>query len=125
MLINLSNHPSINWASEQLNAAKVYGEIVDLPFPEVNPMGDELYIVDLAKNYAQQIKQLLLNAPDMMHAVHVMGELTFCFTLISHLKNAGITCVASTSQRMVTQHGNEKVTQFKFVQFRKYNSLCH
>lgn len=125
MLINLSNHPSINWAGEQLNAAKVYGEIVDLPFPEVNPMGDELYIADLAKNYGNQVKQLLVNATNSNHAVHLMGELTFCFALISLLKNVGIPCVASTSQRVVSQHGNQKVTTFTFVQFRNYNSLCH
>lgn len=36
MLINLSNHPSAGWNSEQtLKAEEIYGEICDYPFPAV------------------------------------------------------------------------------------------
>lgn len=37
MLINCSNHPSRLWGDPQKEAAKVYGEIMDIPFPQVNP----------------------------------------------------------------------------------------
>lgn len=44
MLLNLSNHPSSLWCDEQIKAAEtLFGEIVDLPFPQVDPNGDEAY----------------------------------------------------------------------------------
>lgn len=44
MLLNLSNHPSSLWCDEQKKAAEtLFGEIVDLPFPQVDPNGDEAY----------------------------------------------------------------------------------
>ena len=42
MFVNLSNHPSSNWTPEQISAAG--GNVVDLPFPQVLPDGDEAYI---------------------------------------------------------------------------------
>ncbi len=35
--INLTNHPSTKWGADQLAAAKKYGNIVDIPFPAVDP----------------------------------------------------------------------------------------
>ncbi|MBK8390607.1 MAG: hypothetical protein IPL23_15555 [Saprospiraceae bacterium] len=32
MLINLSNHPSANWSTNQITAASKYGDIIDIPF---------------------------------------------------------------------------------------------
>lgn len=40
VFINCSNHPSERWSREQKQAAEGYGEIVDLPFPEVDPSWD-------------------------------------------------------------------------------------
>ncbi|MDR3261870.1 MAG: hypothetical protein LBT78_08560 [Tannerella sp.] len=51
MLINLSNHPSALWQAPQLEVATVYGEIIDLPFPVVDPEGDATYIQSLGKEY--------------------------------------------------------------------------
>ena len=44
MFINLSNHPHCRWLPEQLKAAERYGEVVDLPFPQIPPQmtGEEL-----------------------------------------------------------------------------------
>lgn len=33
MFINLTNHPSDKWSKEQLEAARKYGEVVELVFP--------------------------------------------------------------------------------------------
>ena len=53
--------------------------------------------------------------------VHVMGELTFCFSVVQQLKEKGVRCVASTTERIVEETAdNKKVTQFSFVQFREY-----
>ena len=45
MFINFSNHPSKAWGKTQLNAAMEYGEVIDIPFPAVNPYSnkEEIY----------------------------------------------------------------------------------
>ena len=42
MFINFSNHPSEAWGKTQLNAAMEYGEVIDIPFPAVNPYSNEV-----------------------------------------------------------------------------------
>jgi len=37
MLINLSNHPTRLWDNAQLDAASVYGDIVEIEFPAIDP----------------------------------------------------------------------------------------
>lgn len=40
MLVNLSNHPSMMWAKEQMETALLlYGTVGDCPFPDVEPGG--------------------------------------------------------------------------------------
>lgn len=118
MFINLSNHPSARWSTKQIEAAKQYGDIMDIPFPSVNPDGDESYIKGLANKYFQQVIQLAQGQPVM---VHLMGEMTLTFILASRLKAAGIECVASTTERVVEENRpGIKTATFRFVRFRKY-----
>ena len=50
-----------------------------------------------------------------------MGEMTLTFRIVELLKAQGIRCVASTTERIVTDlPDNRKETQFTFVQFREY-----
>ena len=37
MFVNFTKHPSGSWGAAQRRAAQVYGEILDLPFPDVPP----------------------------------------------------------------------------------------
>ena len=37
MFINYTNHPSVSWGEKQTSEAKKYGEIVDMPFPNISP----------------------------------------------------------------------------------------
>lgn len=122
MLINLSNHPSINWSQEQkLKALELYKEIVDIPFPEVDPNGEEEYIENLAGEYLNKILEIKNRTSETV-VVHLMGELTFSFALLVKLKANGVRCVASTTQRVVMDEGNGRVTKlFRFVRFREYN----
>ena len=119
MLINLSNHPSSKWNSEQTEAAnRLYGEIVDLPFPQVDPNGDEAYVARLVDEYAGKVLQLAGKQPV---TVHLMGEMTFTCAMVARLREMGIGCVASTTARTVTELANgTKEAIFKFVRFRKY-----
>lgn len=118
MLINFSNHPSEYWGKKQLEAAKEYGELVDVPFPAIDPEADENCIKSLAEKYTEQ---LLAYAKDHLLTVHIMGEMTFVYRVVSLLKEQGITCIASTTVRdaEMTDDGR-KISDFQFVKFRRY-----
>ena len=118
MFINLSNHPSSKWDEAQIEYAKRYGDIIDLPFPQVDPDGDEAYIGNLVDEYVQSV--LALGGPAEL-TVHVMGEMTFTCAIVAKLKAAGATCVASTTERIIRQlPDGRKESIFRFVRFRQY-----
>lgn len=122
MLINLSNHPSDRWELPQKEAAlKEFGQIVDIPFPEIQPEWDTQQVVELAGKYLLQCIQTFQDAKDNTGAVHIMGEFTFTFALVSMLQQRGISCIASTTRRMVVDNpdGSRNV-QFDFIRFREY-----
>ena len=117
MFINLTNHPSENWSKEQREAAECYGEIVNLSFPIIEPTFTKEDILFLVREYAEAILGLM----DDNTVVHVMGEMTFTYNIVNALKEKGITCLASTTERntIMTPDG-KKISEFKFVQFREY-----
>ena len=120
MLINLTNHPSSRWSEKQKAAAEEeFGEIVDMPFPEIREEGCEWYVSDLADQYLRKI----LNMPDASpFVVHLMGEQTFSYALLKRLRARGITCVASTTKRIVKEEEPGRKTEviFQFERFRRY-----
>lgn len=118
LFINLSNHPSGSWSESQLKVAAEYGNIVDLPFPQVNEDGDEKYIEDLVDTYFAKVIELSGNIPC---TIHLMGELNFSFALVNKLKGMGYNCIASTTKRNVIElpDGSKNVA-FEFCRFRKY-----
>lgn len=122
MLINLSNHPVSKWSDEQLSAAQTqFGDVVDLPFPTVDPQVDEETISALADDFVSRVAEL---ADNHSVSVHLMGEMTLTFILVSRLQQRNISCVASTTQRIVNElpDGGKEV-KFQFVRFRKYAQL--
>ena len=124
MLINLSNHPSKYWGKKQIQTAtKTYGTIADISFPAINPDADSKQILEIAKQYFGKITSYFdecANTPQQ-NAVHIQGEFTFVFKLVNILKQSGIICLASTSERNVEFNENdEKVVKFVFVKFREY-----
>ncbi len=126
MFINFTNHPSGAWSEEQLAAARQYGEIYDLPFPVVEPEATEEDIEAMAAAYFKVVRRMIQDAEQtgnssLPHVVHIMGEMTLTFSVVSRLKQEGITCVASTTRREVsTLPDGSKVSTFKFVRLRKY-----
>ena len=119
MFINLSNHPSANWSMEQIEAARrLSGEIVDLPFPDIDPAGDETYIAALADDYCRKVLEISGNENVV---VHLMGEMTLTFALVQRLCMHSIPCVASTTERVTVEYADgRKESMFQFVHFRKY-----
>lgn len=113
MLLNLSNHPSASWSPAQLAAAG--GKVADLAFPQVAPDGDEAYIESLANEYLNKILKM-----NDIKTVHIMGEMTFCYKLITKLKAHNIRCLASTTKRETVEENGVKISKFNFVRFREY-----
>ena len=118
IFINLSNHPSSIWDIKQKESAEKFGEIVDILFPTVNPNDDRSQIETLADQYVKIIEEKAKNATAI---IHVMGEMTFTYSIVSRLKERGIGCVASTSERIVQETPDgQKISSFQFVRFREY-----
>ena len=120
MLINISNHPITYWDDEQKNAAKQYGKCVDLPFPSVDPHGGEDYIDKLAEEYVKQVIKYQSEYNESV-VVHLMGEMTFVYSLLEKLRQERIKCIASTTER-ISRYADDgvKETHFSFVRFRNY-----
>ncbi|MBO5816977.1 MAG: CRISPR-associated protein [Paludibacteraceae bacterium] len=119
MLINLSNHPSDKWSKTQTAAAnEQFGEIVDLPFPQIEPDATKADIAKIAQDYLTRVQQI--GQPNDT-AIHIMGEMTLTYQLVGMLKDAGYRCYASTTVREVyEQEPDKKIVIFQFVSFREY-----
>lgn len=115
-LINLTNHPYSEWGEAQKKASKIYGDCIDIPFPIVDPEAEAEDIAALADEYLHKITGLGEGL-----TVHVMGEQTFCYSLITKLKKLGIPSIASATARDVTilPDGSKQV-RFHFSRFREY-----
>ena len=121
MLLNLSNHPSTNWSTEQMSLAhQQFGEVVDMPYPKIEPLLDTEGVIVLAKAYCETI----LHKNKTHLTVHLMGEMSFCFALTKMLQQKGILVVCSTTDRTVLEEKDGKKTMlFRFQQFRPYPIL--
>ena len=119
VFINLSNHPSGKWDEEQKKAAMHYGEIIDIPFPEIPAQADEREVEELADQYLDQILQYKCGA------VMVQGEFTLTYRLIKLLAEKQITTLAACSERNTEETVNpdgstSKKTIYRFVRFRRF-----
>lgn len=118
LIINFSNHPYALWSQKQREAAKIYGECIDLPFPNITPSLDEREIEQLAEEY---LKKILEMSGESQLTVHVMGEFTFCCLIAFKLRKYGIRCLASCAERNVEIVGSQiKQVVFEFERFREY-----
>jgi len=119
MLINLSNHPSDQWGEKQRACAAVYGEILDMRFPQIDPCASSEDIDKLVGSCYERI--MAYGKP----AVMLQGEYIFTYRLVTRLKAAGITVLAGCSARRTTEYVNEdgktiKKSEFEFVGFKEY-----
>lgn len=123
MLINVSNHLSIDWSKEKKEIAnRLWGEIVDMPFPEIDPNWGGSKVCDAAYNFSDIIRQKINESSDKINAVYIMeGEMSFTYSLIHVLMDSYILCVASTSKQIKQEdkNGNKTIIS-QFVKFRKY-----
>lgn len=121
MLINLSNHPKDKWTAKQIKTAfKKYNSIVDIPFPLISPKANTKQVIAKAKKYYEIIVKLLKSSKDKNNAVHLMGEFTFVFHLVTMLKKKNIITIVSTTNRIVEEKDGKKIVTFDFIRFREY-----
>ena len=118
MLVNFSNHPFRYWGERQREASRCYGDVMDLPFPTVAPNSNNSQLQSLAQEWVHKISAL---GDKHNMTVHIMGEMTFTFMVVSKLKELGIKCIASTTERKTTYNDDgTKVSEFQFVKFREF-----
>lgn len=118
LLVNFSNHPSRYWDNSQREASQNYGELLDIPFPQISPNASDDELEKMALDYVQRIVSL---AESKDITVHIMGEMTFTFMVVTRLKELGIKCIASTTERKTYFNPDgTKVSEFQFVKFREY-----
>lgn len=118
LLVNFSNHPSRYWDNKQREASRDYGELVDMPFPKIAPNATNEELQKLTYLYVQRITSL--GSPKEIN-VHIMGEMTFTYMIVTKLKELGIRCVASTTERKTSySEDGTKLSEFSFVRFREY-----
>ena len=120
MLLNCTNHPFEIWNEPQMEAAgKLYGEIVDLPFPQVSPAWSVHDLRREVEDYAARIEAYQADA------VLAAGEFTFLFMLVDKLLADGVNVICSCSRRNTVEvknpdGSNEKKSVFFFEGFRPY-----
>lgn len=122
MFINISNHPFSVWKEEQLRATQGYGEVYDIPFPNIPPQMDTNEMKAIVREYIQKIDDMVRGQVDSS-VVHVMGETVFTFMLVAALLQRNFRVVASTTERIVSYEGEVKQTTFRFVRFREYELI--
>ena len=119
--VNFSNHVSSKWGVEQLNAAKEYGDIIDVQFPVVNPAATKEEIQEMAEKSSQEILE--------QHPTVVMaqGEFTLTFAVVRKLQEKGVKCVVACTRRRTDEEiqrlaaqGLTREGMFAFMGFREY-----
>ena len=120
LFINFSNHPLEGWKEQQLEAAHGYADtLADLSFPNVSPFLDSKEIEELADLQMERIVSASNDFDEV--TVHIVGEQTLVFRLVTLLKKQGYKCLASTTERITKElPDGKKLSEFKFVRFREY-----
>ncbi len=121
MLINLTHHPSAGWPAAMKIAAEYhYKQVQDWPFPAVDPLASTYAIKAQAQAIVLQILEFQLQIKQEL-VILVMGEMTLTYQLVRLLKEEGITCVASATERVAKMlPDGKRISEFHFKQFREY-----
>ncbi|MFA6847716.1 MAG: hypothetical protein WCQ94_05235 [Lachnospiraceae bacterium] len=120
MFLNFSNHPHSVWQTKQCEAAGNYGEVIDFPFPQIDPAASSEDVEKLARVYVDKVIKM---NPDVVFAA---GEFTFTYLVVRGLLQAGVRVVSSCSERRTVEIAGDdgtltKSVKYDFVQFRDYS----
>lgn len=119
MLVNFSNHPSMSWSAEQKSAAAGFGDVTDVPFPNVPANADTEAVSALADECCAHIYSFGADA------VLVQGEMSLAFAVAGRLQRIGMTVLCACSERVcetsvLNDGSTERRSVFRFVRFREY-----
>lgn len=119
MFLNFTNHPSAGWHEKQLLAAQRYGEVQDVPFPDVPP---EYSAEDVAELAQRSVQEILKKRPTV---VLCQGEMTLTYQVVRRLLAQNVTVVAACTKRRVCERIEpdgtvKKLAIFEFAGFRSY-----
>ena len=119
--VNFTNHSSAKWGEAQVEAAKEYGTIVDVPFPAVDPLSTKEEIRTLAE---KSVEEILKASPSVVMA---QGEFTLTFAVVNMLQQKGVKCVVACTRRRSDEEiqqlaaaGLTREGMFAFMGFREY-----
>lgn len=79
MFINLSNHPFGTWSPSQLSAAREFGDLEEIVFPNIDPELNKSVVEKMATSY---VTKILEHYPTENLTVHIMGEQTFSYHVV-------------------------------------------
>ena len=128
MFINFSNHPSVLWNEEQLNAAGKFGKIVDIEFPVVSVNMTSEQISVMAKEQINIIENCVRVENLTMEQTTIMcqGEFSLTYAIVKKIKEHYPECkvVCATSERQTIEEKVDNCTVkkviFSFGGFREY-----
>lgn len=121
MLINLTNHSYNNWGQLQKDIAnEFYKTVVDLQFPQIEPRMTSEEVAVMAKDCVDKCKNIISGSVDKKNAIHIMGEHNFTFAFVELALKQGLECIASTTERISSEKEGIKISEFRFIKFRKY-----
>ena len=119
VFINLTNHPSSAWGTEQEREAKNYGEIIDIPFPSIPVDINDTELNALVDKYYVHIKK------QPYPVVMLQGEFVFVYRLVNRLKEVGIRVFSACTERIVSEDTKPdgsvvKTSRFQYRGLREY-----
>lgn len=119
--VNYSNHVSSRWTAAQLEAALAYGDVIDIPFAQVDPAATKADVEALAD---KAVDEILKAKPSV---AMVQGEMTLVYNVVRRLEANGVKCVAACTRRRTDEEvqklaaaGLTKEGMFEFMGFREY-----
>ena len=89
------------------------GEIVNVPFPAVDPHMTKEEVYELAEKC---IDKIMKNNPS---AVFCQGEFSLCVRVVELLKEKEIRVYTLCNERVMSDDG-KAISGFRFVQFREF-----
>ena len=119
VFINLTNHPSSAWGTEQIREAENYGEIADFPFHNIPVDISDTELDALVDEYYARIMEQ--SDPIVM----LQGEFVFVYRLANRLKEAGIPVFSACTDRIVSEEVQPdgsiiKTSHFRYGGLREY-----
>ncbi len=122
MFVNYSNHASGKWPEKQRREAQKYGEIVDVPFPDIPVSATTEEVEVIADKEFQRIQEVI--GTEESAVVLCQGEFTLAYHIISLCRRHRIPAVCAVSQRVVHEMNEgdvvHKSVEFRFQGFRRY-----